>query len=50
MIPISLIVSIEMVKLIQKYFIDKDRFMFSDWRKKMAEVKVSSLNEELGQI
>jgi magnesium-transporting ATPase (P-type) len=45
MIPISLIVSIEMVKLIQKYFIDKDQFMFSDWRQKYAEVKVASLNE-----
>jgi len=50
MIPISLIVSMEMVKLCQKYFIDKDRFMFSEWRMKGAEVKVASLNEELGQI
>jgi magnesium-transporting ATPase (P-type) len=29
MIPISLIVSIEMVKLFQKYFIDNDKFMYS---------------------
>jgi len=36
MIPISLIVSIEMVKLFQKYFIDKDKFMFSEWRMKGA--------------
>jgi magnesium-transporting ATPase (P-type) len=50
MIPISLIVSIEMVKLFQKYFIDKDEFMYSEWRDKMAEVKCASLNEELGQI
>ncbi len=50
MIPISLIVSMEMVKLFQKYFINKDRFMFSEWRQKWAEVKVASLNEELGQI
>lgn len=50
MIPISLIVSIEMVKLFQKYFIDKDKFMFSEWRMKGAEVKCASLNEELGQI
>ncbi len=29
MIPISLIVSIEIVKVTQSYFIDKDQFMFS---------------------
>ncbi len=50
MIPISLIVSMEMVKLFQKYFINKDKFMYSEWRMKWAEVKVASLNEELGQI
>lgn len=50
MIPISLIVSIEIVKLFQKYFIDHDKFMFSDWRKLGVNVKSASLNEELGQI
>lgn len=34
-----------MVKLFQKYFIDKDKFMFSEWRMKGAEVKCASLNE-----
>lgn len=29
MIPISLIVSIEIVKMFQKYFIDHDQFMYS---------------------
>ena len=34
MIPISLIVSIEIVKVTQSYFINKDRFMFSNFRQK----------------
>jgi P-type E1-E2 ATPase len=50
MIPISLIVSIEIVKLFQKYFIDRDQFMFSEWRQQGVSVKSASLNEELGQI
>ena len=44
MIPISLIVSIEIVKVSQSYFIDKDRLMFSNFRKRGAEVKSASLN------
>jgi magnesium-transporting ATPase (P-type) len=50
MIPISLIVSIEVVKMSQSYFIDKDKLMYSDFRKKYSNVKSASLNEELGQI
>lgn len=50
MIPISLIVSIEVVKMSQSYFIDKDQLMYSEFRKKRANVKSASLNEELGQI
>ena len=50
MIPISLIVSIEIVKTAQKIFITNDKLMFSEFRKKPVEVKSSSLNEELGQI
>jgi len=44
MIPISLIVSIEIVKLFQKYFIDHDMFMFSEWRRLGVKVKSASLN------
>ena len=44
MIPISLIVSIEIVKFSQSYFIDKDRLMYSNFRKKYANVKSASLN------
>jgi len=50
MIPISLIVSIEMVKICQSYFIMKDQLMYSKFRNKYVEVKSASLNEELGQI
>lgn len=50
MIPISLIVSIEIVKVSQSYFINKDKLMYSDFRKKYVQVKTASLNEELGQI
>lgn len=50
MIPISLIVSIEIVKMSQSYFIEKDRLMFSEFRKKYCNVRSASLNEELGQI
>ena len=50
MIPISLIVSIEVVKFAQKIFIEKDHLLFSELRKKGVSVKSASLNEELGQI
>ena len=45
MIPISLIVSMEMVKVTQSYFINCDQFMWSDYRHKGALVKSASLNE-----
>lgn len=44
MIPISLIVSIEIVKMSQSYFIDRDNLMYSNFRKKNASVKSASLN------
>lgn len=50
MIPISLIVSMEVVKLSQSYFIGKDKLMFSELRSRYSAVRSSSLNEELGQI
>lgn len=45
MIPISLIVSIEIVKMSQSYFINKDSLMYSEFRKKNVSVKTASLNE-----
>lgn len=50
MIPISLVVSIEIVKISQSFFINKDQLMYSEFRKKYVSVKSVSLNEELGQI
>jgi phospholipid-transporting ATPase len=50
MIPISLIVTIEMVKYAQAYFINVDTELFSRLRKTFAHCNSCSLNEELGQI
>jgi len=48
MIPISLIVSLEFVKLFQAYFIEKDVNLYVESRDKFAKVSTSSINEELG--
>lgn len=48
--PISLYVSLEMVKYMQGYMIAKDQEMFSEEYKISTKVQTSSLNEELGQI
>ena len=48
MIPISLVVSLEFVKLFQAYFINSDKEMYSKIRSKNAKVHTSSINEELG--
>ena len=53
MIPISLIVSIELVKSIQGYFITEDRLMMAlagDGTIKSAKAFRCSLNEELGMV
>lgn len=50
LIPVSLIVSIEIAKAAQSYFIDFDQLMFSSWRKRKAYARIAALNEELGQI
>lgn len=50
MIPISLIVSLEMVKLAQAYLIEKDLDLYDSEKKRFAKVFTSSINEELGQI
>lgn len=44
MIPISLIVSIEIVKILQRIFINNDRFMFNKDIQKGAVVNNISLN------
>jgi magnesium-transporting ATPase (P-type) len=50
MIPISLIISLEIAKLIQGYFISVDYRMYSYIREKFVKANSISLNEELGQV
>lgn len=50
MIPISLIVSLEFVKVSQAYFMNKDEDMYSKETKRFIKVMSSSINEELGQV
>ncbi len=50
MIPISLIVSLEIVKIIQGAFIYWDVEMYSKIRKKFTKPATISLNEELGSV
>lgn len=50
MIPISLIISLEMVKLAQAFFIGGDEEMYAAHNDRYAKANTSSLNEELGQI
>lgn len=45
MIPISLIVSIEIVKFMQSIFIQKDKLLYSEYRSRGVTVKSASLNE-----
>lgn len=49
-IPISLIVSLEFVKLFQGYFMETDPEMYSYEYKKSMKASTVSINEELGQI
>jgi magnesium-transporting ATPase (P-type) len=50
MVPISLIISLEFVKLCQAAWIKADEFMYNKEIKKGVNVLSSSLNEELGQV
>lgn len=50
LIPISLIVTIEVVKIVQAYFIQNDALIYSVERDRPAKVSSASLNEELGQV
>ena len=44
-IPISLVISIEFVKVFQGYFINSDKLMYSEERKQGVTVKNVGLNE-----
>ncbi|KAI4355465.1 hypothetical protein L6164_004238 [Bauhinia variegata] len=50
LIPISLYVSIEVVKVLQATFINKDVQMYDEETGTPAEARTSNLNEELGQV
>ncbi|TYH96718.1 hypothetical protein ES332_A12G196800v1 [Gossypium tomentosum] len=49
-IPISLYVSIEIVKVLQSIFINQDSHMYYEEADKPAYARTSNLNEELGQV
>jgi phospholipid-translocating ATPase len=49
-IPISLYISIEIVKLLQALFINKDVQMYHEESDTPARARTSNLNEELGQV
>eukprot|EP00917_Polyrhabdina_sp_WS-2016_P010364 GHVP01022872.1.p1 GENE.GHVP01022872.1~~GHVP01022872.1.p1 ORF type:complete len:994 (-),score=173.65 GHVP01022872.1:90-3071(-) len=49
-IPITLFVQLEMVKLVQTFFMESDEKMFSRENNKKAMVKTSALVEELGCV
>uniref|UniRef100_A0A0E0AB17 Phospholipid-transporting ATPase n=1 Tax=Oryza glumipatula TaxID=40148 RepID=A0A0E0AB17_9ORYZ len=50
LIPISLYVSIELVKVLQAHFINQDLHMFDEDTGNTAQARTSNLNEELGQV
>ena len=50
LVPISLIVTLEMVKFIQAYFINQDVTILDEERDIETKVQSSNLNEELGMV
>ncbi|XP_044503921.1 probable phospholipid-transporting ATPase 8 [Mangifera indica] len=50
LIPISLYVSIEIVKVLQSILINQDQHLYYEEADKPAHARTSNLNEELGQI
>ncbi|XAR51870.1 Phospholipid-translocating ATPase [Bertholletia excelsa] len=50
LIPISLYVSIEVVKVLQSIFINQDQDMYYEETDRPAHARTSNLNEELGQV
>lgn len=50
LIPISLYVSIELVKVLQATFINQDIHMYDEETENPAQARTSNLNEELGQV
>ncbi len=50
LIPISLQITVDLVKFIQAYFINWDRDMYDSETDTPANARTSNLNEELGQV
>ncbi|KAJ1268163.1 hypothetical protein BS78_07G115800 [Paspalum vaginatum] len=50
LVPISLYISIEIVKVLQSTFINQDQNMYCAESDKPARARTSNLNEELGQV
>lgn len=50
LLPISLMVTIEIAKVFQTYFIGEDKEMYNKEKEKGCKVMTRSINEELGQI
>eukprot|EP01018_Ginkgo_biloba_P021738 Gb_01165 [translate_table: standard] len=50
LIPVSLYVSIEIVKVLQSMFINQDLHMYYEETDRPAQARTSNLNEELGQV
>ncbi|KAI3921055.1 hypothetical protein MKX01_036034 [Papaver californicum] len=50
LIPISLYVSIEVVKVLQSIFINQDQDMYHEETDSPVHARTSNLNEELGQV
>ncbi|XP_043930717.1 phospholipid-transporting ATPase IC isoform X2 [Protopterus annectens] len=50
MVPISLYVSVEVIRLGQSYFINWDMLMYYDKNDTAANARTTTLNEQLGQI
>ncbi|KAL3683459.1 hypothetical protein R1sor_001481 [Riccia sorocarpa] len=50
LIPISLYVTLELVKVLQSYYVDHDVQMYHEPTKTFARARTTSLNEELGQV
>ncbi|XP_041825184.1 phospholipid-transporting ATPase ID-like [Melanotaenia boesemani] len=49
-VPISLYVSVELIRLVNSFFIDWDRKMYYPKKDTPAQARTTTLNEELGQI
>lgn len=50
LVPISLLVTMEMIKLVQGMFISWDKDLYDKTNKLQTKVQTSTLNEELGQV